>query len=193
MRSRLFHPIQRLVQSDSGLILAFFWGVAEALFFPIFPDYYLFAVVPAAPSRWWRAASFATVGSIIGGTIGYWIAVALHSFSIASHMPLIAPGMMREASDWIRALGGFAVLRQPLSGIPYKVFVFLCGARHLSFIVFIWASLIARGVRLFAIAGLAAILGKLPETWRSRTYDLFLALFTITFGLALAAVVRSFR
>lgn len=193
MKSRLLHPIQRFVDGDSGLILAFFWGLAEALFFPILPDFYVLAVTPASPKRWWRVALFASVGSVLGGCIGFWFAFSRRSSFPLSHLPLITNGMIEQANRWVSELGAFAVLRQPLSGIPYKVFVYLSGAKRVSFVVYLWASIVARAGRIFAVAGAAAGVSSLVgERLRARLYDLFLVAFTIGFAFALRAVVESY-
>lgn len=192
MRSRLYPPVKKIVSSDRGLILALFWGVAEALFWPILPDFYVFAATPAEPRRWWRLALFATVGSVIGGAIGYWLAYPRRSSFPLEYMPLITEGMIHQAGAWLAADGAIGVLKQPLSGIPYKVFVFLTGAGRLSFPVFLWASIAARSIRIFAITGIAAIIGRFGEKKWSRWYDLFIGAFLVVFAYALWRVVQMF-
>lgn len=193
MRSKLYQPVSRLVQSVAGSATAFLWAFAEALFWPILPDYYLFAVGPAALGRWWRLALFATAGSVAGGSIGYWISHVRESAFPLQVAPLITEGMIATAASWIADQGAGAVLRQPLSGIPYKVFVYLSGEIRLPFAAFLLASLAARAIRIFAAAGLGAALGRIAGPERTaRYYDLFLVLYTLVFAYGLWRVVKSF-
>lgn len=194
MRSRLLPPVRRLVTSGFGGILAFIWAGAEAIWWPILPDFYLFAVAPASPPRWWRMAIAATLGSVAGGSLGFGWASGIDARAALDAAPLITPGMIEEASSWI-ASGGVAtaVLRQPVSGVPYKVLVYLAGEAGASFGTFVGASIIARGLRIFAVCGIAALLGRgAGEQRAGRWYDLFLLAFTLAFGLGLWQVVRSF-
>src|SRR3989344_6119913 len=50
---------------------------AESSFFPIPPDVLLIAMTVAHRYKWWIFATIATVGSVIGGILGYYIGVAL--------------------------------------------------------------------------------------------------------------------
>ena len=193
MRSILFPPIKRLIESSWGLILAFVWGAAEALFWPILPDFLLFAVVPAAPRRWWMAGAAGAFGSVLGGVLGFVWADASGSTAPLEVAPLITAGMIEETSRLVSESGSAAVLNQPLSGIPYKVFVYISGAQHQPLLIFVWASLVARSVRIFAVAGVAGLLGRLAGPRRSaRYYDLFLVAFTAVFIYGLWRVVTRF-
>ncbi|HVF12523.1 MAG TPA: hypothetical protein VNA87_05500 [Actinomycetota bacterium] len=194
MRSYSYPRVKQLASTDAGIFLALFWGVAEALFFRILPDFYLVAAVPAAPRRWWRLATAASIGSVVGGVIGYWLSFPRRSSFPLEYMPLITEKMIHTAGSWLASDGALAILRQPMSGIPYKVFVYLSGAGHTSFLVFLWASCIARATRIFVVTGIAGGVGALAgENPRSRWYDVFLIAFVILFSLSLKAVVESFR
>lgn len=193
MRSLLFSRVQRLVDSDWSLILALFWGLSEALFWPILPDFYLFAVVPVRPGRWWRLAGFAALGSIVGGVIGYWLAYPRQSSFPLEYMPLVTEGMIHQAGMWLASEGPLAVLRQPLSGIPYKVFVYLSGAGRVPFFDYLLASVVARAPRIFLVAAAGALLGfATKERWLAKAYDIFLILFTLVFVVGLRAVIERF-
>lgn len=192
MRARASELVHRLAIGRHGIILALVWGVAEALFWPIFPDFLVLAVVPAAPKRWWKLAVAASVGSVLGGAAGYLLARLTGSSSMLNAMPLVTAGMVTQAETWIAAEGWLGVLRQPLSGIPYKVFVYLSGAKGVGFPGFVWASALARGIRLLAAAGLAALFGMAFAKLLARWYGVFLALFSVVFAVALAQVVARF-
>lgn len=193
MRSRLFRPVRNLATSGSGLVLGLIWGLGEALIWPVIPDYYVFAVVPTTPARWWRVALFTSAGSVIGGAIGFWWAFARRSTWPMDFAPLVTEAMIDQAGSWLAGSGPLGILYQPLSGIPYKVFVYLAGAGRLSFSAFLLASIVARSLRIFAVAGISGGLGKIAGTHRLvRYYDIFFAVFTIVFIYGLWRVVASY-
>lgn len=192
MRSVLYRPFERLAAKRIGLILAFAWGVAEALWWPIVPDFYVFALSPAAPRRWWKLALAASLGSVLGGAIGFALATSFGSRRFLAAAPLITGEMISTAQSWL-AGGSAGLMRQPLSGIPYKVFVFLAAHLKLNFAAFLFFSTIARSLRIFAIGGSAALLGFAGGQERvSRFYDVFFVLFCVVFALGLWRVVAQF-
>lgn len=193
MRSRLFTPIRNLALSRSGAAAAFIWGAAEALWWPIVPDYYVFGTAAAAPARWWLLALFAAAGSVVGGTVGFWLAFARQNTWPMDFAPLVTEGMINDAGSWLAEFGPIAVLRQPLSGIPYKVFVYLAGAGRLSFLIFLVGSIAARAIRIFAVGAVGAAIGKVAgESRAARYYDLFVILYTALFVYGLWRVVASY-
>lgn len=193
MRSRLYEPSRTFLESDRGLVAAFVWGLAEALFWPVVPDFMAVAAGPAAPKRWWRLGLFLSAGSVVGGGLGYWFASVRGSTVPLEYLPLVTEGMIHQAGVWLASEGPSALIHQPLSGVPYKVFVYLSGSGHLAFVSFVWWSTLARAGRIFASAALGGALGAaVPEGFRRRFYDVFLLLFTTVFALGLRAVMRAY-
>jgi 1-acyl-sn-glycerol-3-phosphate acyltransferase len=193
VRAFFYYPMRRLASARAGVVVAFVWGVAEALWWPIVPDVLVFSAGVAAPRRWWRLALAATAGSVGGGCLAYWIATGGRGeFPIAS-LPLVGPRMVTMAGSWLSSKGPPALLRQPLSGIPYKVFAYLAGDAHLPLAGFVLYSSVARGLRICGFAGLAAIFGAAggERVW-SRGYDLFIGVLLLAFTAGLIQVVRSF-
>ena len=175
-----------------GLILALAWGVAEALWWPIVPDFCVFALSPVAPRRWWKLALAAGIGSVLGGAVGFALAASFGSQRFLAAAPLVTGGMINAALSWL-ADGSAGLMRQPLSGIPYKVFVFLAAGLRLNFAAFLLFSTIARSLRIFAVGGSAALLGFAAGKERvSRLYDAFFVLSCLVFALGLWRVVVQF-
>lgn len=95
--------------------------------------------------------------------------------------------MIDQAGAWLEA-GPWGILRQPLSGIPYKVFVSIARKDHLDFMTFIAASIVARSLRIFAAGAIGGLLsGRL-----ARFYDLFLIALTVVFAYGLWRVFKQF-
>lgn len=194
MRPRLFPFVHKLVKSPRGNAVGFVWGLAEALWWPIVPDYFVFGAAPTAPERWWVLAFFTSAGSVVGGAIGFWWAYLSRSAGLLNSAPLIKAGMVDQASSWLADRGALAVTSQPLSGIPYKVFVYLSGAGRLSFVLFLLASVVARALRIFAAAAISAGAAKLAGPSRvARYYNIFFAVYTSLFIYGLWRVVASYE
>lgn len=128
---------------------------AESSVFPIPPDILLIPMVLAAPRQAWRIAGVCTAASVAGGMLGY--AIGFFAWDSLGQPILEAlgkgdsfEGFRTRYNDW----GAWAVLVAGVTPFPYKVITILSGATTLSLPVFIVASLVARGLRFFIVAGL---------------------------------------
>lgn len=163
------------------------------MFWPILPDLLIFAVAGLAGRGWWRVCLAAAAGSVAGGIGGFALSWLRGSSAPLEYLPLVTEGMIHQAGQWLASEGSIAVLRQPLSGIPYKVFVYLSGSGRTSFTVFVLASVVARTGRLLVIGGVSALLFAVAGAARAaRWYLAFLAALTIVFSVGLWRVVASF-
>lgn len=128
---------------------------AESSFFPIPPDPLLIALVISKPKKYLRFASITLLFSIIGGMVGYLIGALLFdtvgqwvidTYHLQSEFDAI--GARYAANAFITI---FAAAFTP---IPYKLITIAAGVFHVSFPVFILASILGRGMRFFMVAGL---------------------------------------
>lgn len=133
---------------------------AESSFFPIPPDPLLIGVVLTNPKKWKKFATITTLFSVLGGMFGYLIGFLL----FASMGDWIIETY--HLQDTYESLGqGFkdnlviSVFGAALTPIPYKIFTISAGAFHVNFALFVFASIIGRGARFFAVAGLTSFLG----------------------------------
>lgn len=136
------------------------WALAlvafiESSVFPIPPDVLMIAMIIAAPSRAFVIAAVATVASVAGGVLGYWIGYA--AFDVVGRPVLEFYGkdayfaqFQERYNEW----GAWAVLIAGVTPFPYKVITILSGVTGLSLPVFIVASVIARAARFFIVATL---------------------------------------
>lgn len=138
---------------------------AESSFFPIPPDVMLAPMVMARPGAAMRFALIATVTSVLGGLLGYLIGY----FALELVEPLLQRmgywTKYQEVRAWFRDWGFWVVLVAGFSPIPYKLFTIAAGAMALNPVLFVIASLIGRGSRFFAVAGVVAYGGKRLEPY----------------------------
>ena len=168
--------VARFAGSRLGLLLVAAWAFGEALSWPLLPEVILAVLCVAAPKAGPRLAASAALGSVAGGAAGYLLA----SRGIVLPQPLTTDRMHAAVTAQVAAHGAAAVYAQPLSGIPFKVYVATAGARRAGLARFIVASAQARGVRILAAGMIMTIVAACAARLR-RFYPAYL--------LALGAVV----
>ena len=168
--------VARFAGSRRGLVLVAAWAFGEALSWPLLPEVILAVLCVAAPKAGPRLAASAALGSVAGGAAGYLLA----SRGIMLPQPLTTDRMHAAVTAQVAAHGAAAVYAQPLSGIPFKVYVATAGARRAGLAPFIVASAQARGVRILAAGMIMTIVAACAARLR-RFYPAYL--------LALGAVV----
>lgn len=153
----MLHWVESFAATPYGDWALFVFAFAESSFFPIPPDVLLIALCVAEPSKSLYFALLCTVGSVLGGMLGYGIGYyggrpLLHRF----FDPAKVRGVERyydRYNAWATAIGG-------LTPLPYKIFTIAGGALGARFRIFVIASILARGLRFFAVAGLMWAFGE---------------------------------
>jgi len=153
---------------------------AESSFFPIPPHALMIPMVLAAPHRAWRIALVATVASVLGGILGYWIGSALFD-SVA--LPILEfyhkADLFDEFAGRYNEQGAWIVLFAGLTPFPYKIITIASGATGLNFATFMVASVVARGTIFFVIAGLLWKFGPPIRTFIEKRLGLLFTIFMI--------------
>jgi membrane protein YqaA with SNARE-associated domain len=133
----------------------------ESSVFPIPPDVLLIPLVLAQRHRAMAIAAFCTVTSVIGGLFGYLIGALL--FDSIGWWIIELYGYQAEfqrLQGLYIAYGAWIVFMAGLTPFPYKVVTIASGVFGLDLLVFIVASVFARGLRFFAVAGLLWYFGE---------------------------------
>jgi 1-acyl-sn-glycerol-3-phosphate acyltransferase len=182
--SRLFSAAARLASRRTGLALCFAWAAAEAVSWPILPEFALAVLAVAAPRRAPRLALMAAAGSIAGGLVAY----SLGAAGAQPPAPLTSPRMHAEAAQQLAADGPRALRHQPFNGIPYKVYGVAAGRAHAPLAPYVGWSLAARGSRIVGVGLLLALAGLAGRRFFRRWYAAYLAWFTATFSALLRQV-----
>ena len=138
-------------------ILAF----AESSFFPITPDVLLGAILMTRERvRAFFYATVTTVGSVLGGLFGY--AIGYFFFQTVG-VWLVGVYHLESQMESVRVLFAdnafFAIFVAAFTPIPYKVFTIAAGLFSINLPVFIIASILGRGGRFFAVAGVMRFFG----------------------------------
>lgn len=152
----------------------------ESSVFPIPPDVLLIPMVLAARERAWLIAAVCTVTSVLGGLAGYGIGLFL--FEQIGRPLLEFYGYTDRFGDfqaYYNDWGAWAVFIAGTTPFPYKVITILSGVTALSVPVFMVASVLARGVRFFLVAGLLWYFGEPIRAFIERRLGLLFTLFCI--------------
>ncbi len=127
----------------------------ESSVFPIPPDVLLIPMVLAEREKAFRIAFVCTAASVLGGLLGYAIGVFLFEelgkplLEFYGYGPKFAE-FQGKYHDW----GAWAVFIAGVTPFPYKVITILSGVTALDIFIFTVASVAARGLRFFIVAGL---------------------------------------
>lgn len=161
------------------------WALAAVAFiessvFPIPPDVMLIPMVLAARQRAWRIALVCLVASVAGGWLGY--AIGRGAFEAVGRPLFEFYGYTAEFDkfrDLYNHWGAWAVFIAGVTPFPYKVITILSGLTGLNLAVFTVASVLARGLRFFVVAGLLWYFGEPIRTFIERYLNILAVLFVV--------------
>jgi len=153
---------------------------AESSFFPIPPDILLIPMVIAQRARAFAYAALCTVTSVLGGAAGY--AIGAFLFVQMAEPILTFYGYMDKFETFrgnFNEYGAWIVFIAGVTPFPYKVITIASGATGLSLPVFMLASVLARGLRFFAVAGLLYLFGPPIRTFIEQRLGLVFSVFMV--------------
>lgn len=156
-----------------GAVWALFLiAVIESSVFPIPPDVLLLALAVGSPQRSLWFAAVTSVGSVIGGMIGYWIGNSAWHLVRGFFIPYIFP---QAAFDRVQELyqgnAFLAILSAAFTPIPYKVFTIAAGVFEVGFVTLVVASTIGRSARFFMVAGAIYVFGAQVKVLIEKYFD----------------------
>ena len=162
----------------------------ESSMFPIPPDVMLIPMVLAKRQRAFWFATIATVASVIGGLAGYAIG---HFLLEPLGRPILEFYGLGPKLDQFRQLfidyGVEILLIKGMTPIPYKLLTISAGWAGMALPAFIGASVVARAMRFFLVAGLLYLFGDPIRDFIEKR----LALVTTAFVVALVGGFIAFR
>lgn len=160
----------------------------ESALLPIPVDPFALPVMMANRRRLWQAALVASLTSVAGGCVGYFIGAymadtlgtwIINTYNLEAQFESFQT-KLREKGSWMIAIAA-------ISPIPYKLGAIASGVVKFSFPLFFAISLICRSARFFAIAGAIYLLGPSFERFLKQRSGLMTALIImVTLGGFLA-------
>ena len=160
-RNALRRWLVRVRQGRAGLGGLFLLSAGETTVLPVPVEVVLIPMMQLARRQVWRMAASVTAGAIAGAIAGYVFALL---FMQTLGDPMIAwLGWQDEKAAFDRLFDQYGFVAIVLVGmlppVPFQLAILSAGATGYPFGLFVLASLIARGVRYFALAALIRVFG----------------------------------
>ncbi|WP_411891885.1 YqaA family protein [Yoonia sp. SDW83-1] len=188
----LYNWTLSLAQSPYALWALVVVAFMESSFFPIPPDVLMIPMIIARPSRAFLIAGVATVASVAGGMLGYYIGYGLFEAVGQPILDFYGKGeKFDEFATSYNEYGAWAVLFAGVTPFPFKVITIASGVTQLSLPVFIISSIIARALRFFIVAALLWKFGAPIRDFIERRLGLVFIIFCILLlgGFALVGLL----
>lgn len=152
----------------------------ESSVFPIPPDVLMIPMVLARKARAFLIAATATLGSVLGALLGYWIGAAL--MDTLGQWVLTVYGKeesYHQLAARFAEYGGWAVLFAALTPFPFKVITIFSGAVGFSLPLFVLTAIVGRAGRFFVVAALLWRFGPPIRDFIERRLGLVFTVFMI--------------
>jgi membrane protein YqaA with SNARE-associated domain len=178
MLKRLYEWTLSMAQHPRALWALALVAFVESSVFPIPPDILMIPLIVARPKEAFKIAFVATLASVAGGMLGYYIGYG--AFETIGKPVLEFYGKdayFDEFKQTYNQYGAWAVLIAGVTPFPYKVITILSGATALSLPVFIAASVVARALRFFVVAALLWKFGERIGDFIEKRLGLMFILF----------------
>ena len=170
----------------------------ESSFFPIPPDVMIIPMVISKKNDFIKIFLITTIFSVLGGMLGYLIGAFFFDFGsqimsfygYENKLSNIKENLVN--SDGFYAWLGILFLAG-FTPLPYKVFTIASGLISFNFFIFIFISLISRGLRFFIVSYLSYKFGNLftefMEKHGSKWFTM-IGLLIVIIGLLIYLIVK---
>ena len=153
------HGARWLRSKHAGWILGLI-SFAESVFVPILIDPFLIALILAKRERWIYYISISIIFSILGGVVAYLLGSLFYDF--IGTWVIDFYGLEEDfaaITESVDANGFVFVLLGALTPIPYKLVALASGVTQISFVTFLFASIVGRIMRLGLVGGATYVVG----------------------------------
>lgn len=172
----LLHWVEAWAHHPHGAWALFTIAFAESSFFPIPPDVLLIPLCLGDPSKALWFATICSVGSVLGGIAGY--AIGYYGGRPVVYK-LFPDDKVRAVERYYDKYNAWATFIAGLTPLPYKIFTLSGGACAINFKVFVFASVVSRSLRFFAVATLLYFYGEPIQAFIEEYLDILSIAFVV--------------
>ncbi len=179
---KLYDWVLHWAETPYGGPALFLLALIESSVFPVPPDVLLIALCIAVPTRALRFALLASIGSVLGGLLGYgigWGAWPLVNTFFFQYIPGFSPDVFARVQSLFAEYGFWVVFTAGFTPIPYKVITIGSGVFQINLMIFLVASLISRSLRFFLVAWLLRRYGSGMREFIERYFNLLSIVFLL--------------
>ena len=200
MFKELYNKTIKLAGHKRSKSILGFISFIESFIFPIPPDVLIIPMTIARKHEWIRIALIATIGSVLGACLGYFIGyvffneIGLKIFEIygVDNASFLKDKVSSEGGviAWITllAIAGF-------SPVPFKLLTITSGFINFNILYFIIISLLTRGSRFFLIAFLVGNFGSTMKKIIEKKllkFSIILSIILIIFAYTIYIFLNNF-
>ena len=164
MLKELYHKSLKLAAHKSSKYFLAFISFIESFIFPIPPDVLIIPMTIASRNRWFKIAFIATVSSVAGACLGYFIGYVFFNEVGIKIFELYGVDNASFLKDKVSSEGGVIAWMTLLAiagftPVPFKLLTITSGFVHFNLIYFVIVATLTRGARFFLIAFLIGNFG----------------------------------
>ena len=166
MFNKLYKKCLELAAHKSSKLYLAIVSFVESSFFPIPPDVMIIPMVISKKNEFIKIFFIATIFSVLGGMLGYFIGAFFFDFGSQIMSFYGYENKLSNIKNNLISSNGFYAWLSILflagfTPLPYKVFTIASGLIGFNFLIFIFISLISRGLRFFIVAYLSYKFGDI--------------------------------
>ena len=164
MLKELYYKSLKLASHKSSKYFLAFISFIESFIFPIPPDVLIIPMTIAKRQEWIKIAAIATIGSVAGACLGYFIGYVFFNEVGLKIFELYGVDNASFLKDKVSSEGGVVawITLLAIAGftpVPFKLLTITSGFVHFNIIYFIAIAAATRGLRFFLIAFLIGNFG----------------------------------
>lgn len=150
---KFYEHIILLSDKKSAIYWLCFLAYVESFVFLVPPYVLMVPMILANRSKAWKVAFFAMIFSVFGGLTGYYIGrflfdmIAIPMFEMYGYMHLF-----ESFGQYYQKYGLLIIFIGGLTPLPYKIVAIMSGAVGLDIAIFIFGSIMVRGIRFYLVA-----------------------------------------
>ena len=200
MFKALYNKTIKLAGHKRSKSILGFMSFVESFIFPIPPDVLIIPMTIARKHEWIRIALIATIGSVMGACLGYFIGYVFFNEIGLKIFDIYGVDDASFLKDKVSSEGGVIAWMTLLaiagfSPVPFKLLTITSGFINFNFFYFIVISLLTRGSRFFLIAFL---IGNFSPTMKKiiekklLKFSIFLSAILIIFAYIIYKFLNNF-
>ena len=164
MLKELYHKSLKLAAHKSSKYFLAFISFIESFIFPIPPDVLIIPMTIASRNKWLKIAFIATVSSVAGACLGYFIGYVFFNEVGIKIFELYGVDNASFLKDKVSSEGGVIAWMALLAiagftPVPFKLLTITSGFVHFNIVYFVIVAALTRGARFFLIAFLIGNFG----------------------------------